>query len=50
MTAGYGFGMLALGLVAITIMGLIGFWIINRNIKNEKEEEQRKERNKVFGK
>ena len=50
MTAGYGFGMLALGLVAIAIMGLIGFWIINRNIKNEKEEEQRKERNKVFGK
>ena len=49
MTAGYGFGMLALGLVAIAIIGLTGFWIINRNLKNEKEEEQRKERNKVFG-
>ena len=50
MTLGYGLGMFAFGFVAIVIIGLAGFWIINWRIKNEEEEKQRKERNKIFGK
>ena len=31
MTAGYGVGMLGIGLLAIAIGGLITWWILNKN-------------------
>ena len=31
MSVGYGFGMLAMGLIAILIGGIIAYFIINRN-------------------
>ena len=40
MTAGYGWGMLSVGLIAILIGGLIAFFIINKVM--EEEDEQKK--------
>jgi|TARA_A100001388_G_C28349173_1_gene302526 hypothetical protein len=40
MTAGYGWGMLSVGLIAILIGGLIAFFIINKVIKEENETEK----------
>jgi len=41
MTAGYGWGMLAIGFTAILIGGLIAFFIINQVIKEEKNETEK---------
>ena len=49
MTVGYGFGMLAMGLIAIAIASAIGFTIINRLEKNKIEEAQQKETEKKLG-
>ena len=49
MTVGYGFGMLAMGLIAIAIASAVGFTIINRLEKNKIEEAQRKEMDKKLG-
>jgi len=38
MTAGYGIGMLAIGLLAIAIGGFITYYIINKNIHDDEEE------------
>tara|TARA_A100000164_G_C21295511_1_gene490922 strand:+ start:215 stop:331 length:117 start_codon:yes stop_codon:yes gene_type:complete len=38
MTAGYGIGMLAIGLLAIAVSGLIAYFIINEVRKNDEEE------------
>ena len=40
MTAGYGWGMLAMGLIAILIGGLIAFFIINK-VMEEKDEQKK---------
>ena len=40
MTAGYGWGMLAIGLAAILIGGLIAFFIINK-VMEEKDEQEK---------
>jgi len=40
MTAGYGWGMLAVGLIAILIGGLIAFFIINK-VMEEKDEQKK---------
>jgi|TARA_R100001129_G_scaffold153972_1_gene116598 hypothetical protein len=37
MSVGYGFGMLAVGMIAIFIAAIIGYYIIN-NIKEEDED------------
>ena len=37
MTAGYGIGMLAIGLLAIAIGGFIAYYIINETMKDDKE-------------
>ena len=37
MTAGYGIGMLAIGLLAIAIGGFIAFFIINKVMKDDEE-------------
>ena len=37
MTAGYGIGMLAIGLLAIAIGGFIAFFIINEVMKDDEE-------------
>jgi len=44
-----GFGMLAIGMTAIMIAGLIIWKVINLRAKMEKEEKERKERNKIYG-
>jgi hypothetical protein len=44
-----GFGMLAVGLIAIAIGGTVAFFIINKVEQNKQEEKERKEREKVFG-
>ncbi len=44
-----GFGMLAMGMTAIMIAGLIIWKVINIKAKMEKEEKERKERNKIYG-
>ncbi len=44
-----GFGMLAMGLIAIMIAGLIIYKVINMVAMKEKEDKERKERNKVYG-
>tara|TARA_Y100000114_G_scaffold95239_1_gene88594 strand:- start:1447 stop:1599 length:153 start_codon:yes stop_codon:yes gene_type:complete len=49
MTPAYGFGMLAVGLVAIAIIGLSAWWIVNKRMEIKKEEDEREERNKIFG-
>ena len=49
MTVGYGFGMLALGLVAIAIASAIGFTVINKLEKNKIEEAKQKELDKKIG-
>ena len=49
MTVGYGFGMLAVGLVVIAIASAIGFIIIKKLEKNKIEEAQRKEMDKKLG-
>jgi hypothetical protein len=41
MSVGYGWGMLAIGLIAILIGGLIAFFIINKVIKEEKNETEK---------
>jgi hypothetical protein len=38
MTTGYGIGMLAIGLLAITIGGFIAYFIINKVRKDDEEE------------
>tara|TARA_B100000900_G_scaffold356636_1_gene326532 strand:- start:458 stop:589 length:132 start_codon:yes stop_codon:yes gene_type:complete len=40
MTVGYGWGMLAMGLIAILIGGLIAFFIINK-VMEEKDEQEK---------
>ena len=40
MTAGYGWGMLSVGLIAILIGGLIAFFIINKVMEEEDEQEK----------
>ena len=37
-TAGYGIGMLAVGLLAISFGGFIAFFIINKVVKDDEEE------------
>ena len=37
MTAGYGVGMLAIGLLAISVGGFIAYFIINEVIKDDEE-------------
>ena len=44
-----GFGMLAVGLIAIAIGGTVAFFIINKVEQNKQEEKEKKEREKVFG-
>jgi F0F1-type ATP synthase assembly protein I len=44
-----GFGMLAMGLIAIMIGSLIIWKVINMVAKKEKEEKERKERDKIYG-
>ena len=41
MTAGYGWGMLAIGFTAILIGGLIAFFIINKVMEEEKNETEK---------
>ena len=41
-TVAQGFGMLAVGLIAISIAGLVGFYIINKIKKSEQEKEKQK--------
>ena len=36
-TAGYGIGMLAIGLLAIAIGGFIAYYIINKVVKDDEE-------------
>ena len=48
MTVGYGFGMLAVGLVAIAIGATIGFLIINKIDKNKKEAIEREKNMEKF--
>tara|TARA_A100000171_G_C2087904_1_gene123019 strand:+ start:817 stop:933 length:117 start_codon:yes stop_codon:yes gene_type:complete len=38
MTAGYGIGMLAIGLLAISVGGFIAYYIINKTMHNDEEE------------
>jgi len=40
MTAGYGWGMLSVGLIAILIGGLIAFFIINKVMEEKNETEK----------
>ena len=40
MTAGYGWGLLAIGFTAILIGGLIAFFIINKVMEEEDEQEK----------
>jgi len=47
MTPGYGFGMLAIGLIAIMIGGTIAYLIINYIQKKEKQEAEEK-KNKIW--
>ena len=44
-----GFGMLAMGLIAIMIGSLIIYKVLNLVARKEKEEKERKERNKIYG-
>ena len=37
-TAGYGIGMLGVGLLAIALGGFIAFFIINKVVKDDEEE------------
>ena len=48
MTVGYGFGMLAVGLVAIAIGATIGFLIINKIDRNKKEAIEREKSMEKF--
>jgi len=47
MTPGYGFGMLAIGLITIMIGGTIAYLIINYIQKKEKQEAEEK-KNKIW--
>ena len=38
MTAGYGIGMLAIGLLAISVGGFIAYCIINKTMHDDEEE------------
>ena len=38
MTAGYGIGMLAIGLLAIAVGGFITYYIINKTMHDDEEE------------
>jgi len=38
MTAGYGIGMLAIGLLAISVGGFIAYYIINKTMHDDEEE------------
>ena len=49
MTPAQGFGMLAVGLIAIAIGGTIAFWIFNQIEKNKKQEKERKEWEDKYG-
>ena len=37
MTAGYGIGMLAIGLLAIAIGGFVAYYIINKTMRDDEE-------------
>ena len=37
-TAGYGIGMLAIGLLAISVGGFIAYYIINKTMHDDEEE------------
>ena len=49
MTVGYGFGMLAVGLTAIAIGATCFYLIIKRQERLQKEEQEMKERTKIYG-
>tara|TARA_R100000655_G_scaffold4362_3_gene13988 strand:+ start:802 stop:933 length:132 start_codon:yes stop_codon:yes gene_type:complete len=40
MTAGYGIGMLIMGLFAIGIIAGVGYYVINRREKEEKKQDE----------
>ena len=49
MTPADGFGMLAVGLIAISIGATVAFWIINKLEENKKQEKERKEWEDRYG-
>ena len=49
MTPAEGFGMLAVGLIAMAIGGTIFYIVINKIEKNKIEEEERKKMEKLYG-
>jgi len=49
MTVGHGFGMLAVGMVVIAILGAGFLYVIRTQEKNRKEDQQKKEREKIYG-
>ena len=49
MTLGYGLGMLAVGMTAILIGGLIIYLVINKMQRDEKLKREERERNKIYG-
>ena len=49
MTPAEGFGMLAMGLIAIAIGATCFYLIIKRQERLEKEEQEMKERTKIYG-
>jgi hypothetical protein len=49
MTVGHGFGMLTIGMVVIGILGAGFLYVINTQEKIRKEEQKKKEREKIYG-
>ena len=49
LTPAYGFGMLAMGLIAIAIGATCFYIIVKRIEKKQKEEQEMKERRKIYG-
>jgi|TARA_A100000164_G_C21880299_1_gene759901 uncharacterized membrane protein YdjX (TVP38/TMEM64 family) len=50
MTVADGFGMLVIGLIAITIGATITYFVINKLERDRREEQETKEREKIYGK
>ncbi len=48
MTPAEGFGMLAVGLIAIAIGGTVFFFVVNKLQDSEKEQKEKEEREKIF--